>query len=47
MPVPKRLKDAIRRAVNKEYKNLSLKRRKHILNAIIYGKMGYGGGKRR
>jgi len=42
MPVPKSLKAEIQRAVNKEYANLSLKRRKHILNAIIYHKMGYG-----
>jgi hypothetical protein len=47
MPVQKSLKDEIRRAVNKEYKDLSLKRRKHILNAIIYHKLGFGRKKRK
>ena len=41
-PVPHKLKDEIRRAVNKEYHNLSLLRRKHITNAIIYNRLGYG-----
>lgn len=46
MPVPKKLKDKIRKAINKEYPNYSLKRRKYITNAIIYGKLKFGKGKR-
>ena len=42
MPVSKSLKDKIRRAIDKEYEDLSLKRRRYITNAIIYGKMGFG-----
>ena len=42
MPVPKSLKDEIRRAIRKEYPTYSLKRRNYITNAVIYGKMGYG-----
>jgi len=42
MPVPKKIKMQIKRSVNKEYKNLSLKRRNYIANAIIYHRLGYG-----
>jgi hypothetical protein len=42
MPVPKSLKDEIRRAINKEYADLSLSRRKYIRNAIIYHNLGFG-----
>ena len=46
MPVPKSLKEKIKRAVNREYKDLSLKRRKHIEDAIIYHNLGFGRGKK-
>jgi hypothetical protein len=42
MPVSKSLKDKIRKAIDREYRDLSLKRRRYITNAIIYGRMGFG-----
>lgn len=46
MPVPKKLKEKIKRAVNKEYADLGLKRRRYITNSIIYNRLGYGKGKK-
>jgi hypothetical protein len=46
MPVPKKLKEQIRRAVNREYPRLSLARRRYIANAIIYHRLGYGRGRK-
>jgi len=46
MPVPQSLKDKIRKAVRKEYPRLSPARRKYIVDAIIYHRLGYGRGRK-